>query len=72
MSAPRKESEQSDDWRQSGNRQEGQRENLTGGNQQSGGQGQRQGARDDDDLLDEEQSVQRESRSTPGQPRKPR
>jgi hypothetical protein len=43
--APRKDTEQSDDWRNQagqsgqgglgGNRQQGQRENLTGGNQQS-------------------------------------
>jgi hypothetical protein len=69
--APRKDSEQSDDWRNQagqagqggGNRQQGQRENLTGGNQQSDqgrgnkqsdvGQGQRQGSRDD--LMDEEE-----------------
>jgi hypothetical protein len=68
--APRKDTEQSDDWRNQagqggqggGNRQQGQRENLTGGNQQSDkgsgnkqsdvGQGQRQGSRDD--LQDEE------------------
>lgn len=69
--APRKDTEQSDDWRNQagqsqqpgqGNRQQGQRENVTGGNQQSDqsrgnkqsdlGQGQRQGSRDD--LQDEE------------------
>ena len=75
--APRKDSEKSDDWRnqagqagQGGNRQQGQRENLTGGNQQSDqgrgnkqsdvGQGQRQGSRDD--LMDEESSGNRGNR----------
>jgi hypothetical protein len=55
--APRKDTEQSDDWRNQagqsgqgglgGNRQQGQRENLTGGNQQSDqGRGNKQSDQD--------------------------
>ena len=75
--APRKDTEQSDDWRnqagQGGNNQQGQRENLTGGNQQSDrgrgskqsdlGQGQRQGSRDD---LEDEENINTGNRGNRG------
>jgi hypothetical protein len=75
--APRKDTEQSDDWRNQagqagqdgGNRQQGQRENVTGGNQQSDqgrgnkqsdlDKGQRQGSRED---LEDEESGNRGNR----------